>query len=234
MKTAMRYVGVCLLLCLGHISSIFASGPFGIEMGMSLAEVEQVCKSRPKHIGEDAYEIVPPKTNHSFTEYTVWIDPDYGVYWLKAIGKNIYTNGYGYELKSAFNDLVRNIRNIYGEENISINGLKSDSHFADPQNFMYTLGTGERRLGAIWYEKKAQDILMNAFKDSTLVKKNAEMEELRNFIDTIAFNEGLPGNISVITVECKTDSPLSKIGYVILDYTFSNTLLVEQKANSVF
>lgn len=201
---------------------------------MSLAEVEQICKSRPKHIKEDAYAIVPPKTNHSFTGYTVWIDPDYGVYWLKAIGKNIYTNGYGDELKSAFNDLVQNIRNIYGKETININSLKSDSHFTDPKYFMYTLGTGERRLGAIWYEKKMQDLLMNAFKDSTLVKKNAEMEELRNFIDTTAFNNGLPSDISMITVECKTDSPLSKTGYVILDYTFSNNLLVEQKENSVF
>ena len=97
------------------IQSAFA-GPFGINMGMKINEVTEVCKTNPKHLEGNLYEISPFKTNDMFENYYVRIDPEYGVYWLKAIGKTIYTNDYGENLKASFENLVKSIRKTYGEE----------------------------------------------------------------------------------------------------------------------
>lgn len=128
--------------------NVFA-GPFGIEMGMSLQEVTKICKSIPEIIKDDIYSIVPPKTNDLFEKYIIGIDPNYGVYWIKAIGKDISTTGYGTAIKSTFNDLVSSIEGTYGKYE-KIDYLEYGSIWDEPRDFMMGLVKKERALIACW------------------------------------------------------------------------------------
>lgn len=223
------------------IQSAFA-GPFGINMGMSLTEVKQVSKITPKLIQDNVYEITPPKTNDMFETYYVRIDPDYGVYWLKAIGKDIYTNGYGERLISTFETLITSIRKTYGEELYREDSLKGDSIWADSQYFMHTLQQGDRELNAAWSkfdENSGIFILNNLLKDP---KYKDRVVDYMATSDSTAFKalvmekalqyKQLPDDISMIYVGAKAES--STKGYVILEYSFSNEEAVKAKTDSVF
>ncbi|MCM1531723.1 MAG: hypothetical protein NC048_04190 [Bacteroides sp.] len=142
------------------------AGPFGIDMGMSLSEVKQVCRTVPVWIKDDVYEIVPPNTNNQFETYYVRIDSDYGVYWLKAIGQNVYTNKYGEELKSVFDRLVESIKRTYGDRDLyQFNSVKENSFWKKDKDFMYSLMNGDRTLEALWTKEGFLANLRNATED---------------------------------------------------------------------
>lgn len=218
------------------------AGPFGIDMGMSINEITKVCKAAPKHLQDDIYEITPPKTNDLFAKYIVRIDSDYGVYWLKAIGKDIYTNGYGDRLISTFNLLVESIRKTYGEESYKKDDLKEGSIWSDPQYFMVALEKGDRELYAMWSKLfEEQDMLLRTLKanrellnDSTSFNKflRSEAEYQDIITDKISTQKSLPNNITDIGVFTYALSPSS--GWIALEYSFSNGAEVKEKADSVF
>jgi hypothetical protein len=127
------------------------TGPFGIDMGLNLSQVKEVCKT--KHLDEDAYEITPPKKSDLFETYIVWIDSDYGIYGIRAIGKEIHTDSYGSELKETFESLVKSIEKKYGKYK------KTDRSDLDaPEIFMLTLLNGARELSAIWATKHKSNL----------------------------------------------------------------------------
>jgi hypothetical protein len=134
-----------------YVSSVFA-GPFGIDMGMSLDKVKEVCKTVPIHIKDDYYQIIPPKTNDLFEIYIVQIDPTYGVYYIKAISKDIRTNGYGVEIRSTFDNLVGSIEKTYGKYKLT-DILKSNSYSGGANIWTYALRDGDRELYAVWAEE---------------------------------------------------------------------------------
>ena len=238
-----RLATLTLTILLGVFTTQSAfAGPFGIDMGMSLAQVKAVCKTAPKHIQENVYEVTPTKANDMFETYYVRIDPDYGVYWLKAIGKDLYTNGYGERLKSTFESLVGSIRKTYGEELYRVDELHEGSIWGDSDKFMYALQHGDRELYATWSkfdENSGIFILSNLLKDPEY--KDRVVDYMATS-DTTAFKafveekmlqyKQLPDDISMIYVGAKAES-LTK-GYVILEYSFSNEIEVKEKADSVF
>ena len=224
------------------IQSAFA-GPFGIDMGMSLADLKQVCKTIPKHIEDNIYEITPPKTNDMFKKYIVRIDSDYGVYWMKAIGKDVYTNDYGTELRSAFSRLVESISKTYGKESYIEDNVQSGSIWDDAKHFMMALLKGDRELYAMW--SKQYDLTMELFSDPVFLEKiGSTTEEEREkmlsdttfiknlLIEKVSEYQKLPDDISSIGIFAYALS--SSMGYVSLEYSFSNGIAVQEKADSVF
>lgn len=90
------------VLCFICISCSFA-GPFGLEMGMSLAQVKESCGGRdPVPVADDRYQIVPQKVYPSFIMYIAWINETEGLYYLKALSPAVSTSSYGIELKNEF------------------------------------------------------------------------------------------------------------------------------------
>lgn len=244
MKKLTIFALMCVLSGVFCISPAFA-GPFGIDMGMSLAQVKAVCRTTPKHIQDNVYEITPPKTNDIFETYYVRIDPDYGVYWLKAIGKEIYTNGYGDRLKSTFESLVESIRRTYGEASYIKDDLKEGSIWGKPQDFMHALQRGDRTLNAFWdntfHDLHALNESLSALRellddtDDTDRALNimSDSTALKNFVnERKAQMKKLPSDISVIGIFAKALS--TSKGCVYLEYSFSNNASVEEKADSVF
>ena len=229
-------INVLLSIIMGIFCIQYAfAGPFGINMGMTLAEVRSVCKTNPKHLEGDVYEISPFKTNDMFKTYSVRIDPDYGVYWLKAIGKDIYTNDYGEDLKASFESLVKSISKTYGEESFRNDELKEGSHWGEPNYFMYALKNGDRKLYALWdKELDIRDIAFEKVLSGEILSTDlADTTFMTNYVlDIVSNYDKLPEDISSIYVGA--DAINTSKGYVVLEYSFSNKAGVKAKTDSVF
>jgi hypothetical protein len=138
------------------ISLVFTNmafcGPFGIDFGMSLEQIRRVSKTEPENIETDWYIITPPRTNDLFETYLVQIHATYGVYFIRAVSKDISTNRQGTTLRNQFNNLVSSIERTYGKytlEDFSVFG----SYWGDkPDDYMFALSRDERVLEAYWDE----------------------------------------------------------------------------------
>jgi hypothetical protein len=232
MKNRTTLAVLIAVIAIFSIQSVFA-GPFGIEKGMSLAEIKRVCNMTPEPIGDNKYYIVPPQTNELFEKYIVQIDPEYGVYWLKAIGKDIYTNGHGEMLISTFWSLVGSIRRTYGEESYIKDVVKEDSIFDDSGDFMYALQKGDRELYVAW--SRMYDLTIELLSDPEYMRlvKAEDTIGSQNYLEQkILEYTKLPSDISDIGVFANALS--NSMGYLSLEYSFSNYDTVKAKSDSVF
>jgi hypothetical protein len=143
-----KHIFFLVILSLFIVCNAFC-GPFGIDFGMTLAQVRQISKTPPEHIGDDLYIITPSNTHELFEAYVINIHTTYGVYFIKAISKNISTNGHGTELIGRFNNLVANIEGTYGNY-LKRDSLNPESIFNRSQDFSYTLSRGDRELVVFW------------------------------------------------------------------------------------
>lgn len=146
-----RLFSILLLVCIPII--VFSqSGPFGLSMGMTLEQIINKTGKNPELVNNDLYRVKPPKTHDMFESYIVQISPTFGVVWIKAIGKDIVTNGNGTQLKVAFNDLVSSIEKTYGKYD-RVDYLSSGSIWDEPEDFMIGLAKQDRYLMAGWEKK---------------------------------------------------------------------------------
>lgn len=151
-----KKIGFLVLLSALVSISLFA-GPFGLEMGMSVKQVNSVANSRVELLEDDIYELTPPKTNNMFETYVVAIHPEYGVYVIRAIGIDIETNKYGYELKDAYEQVASGVQGKYGEYG-EIDALLPGSIWNEPQDWMMGLYEEERFLLAEWSRDKGSTL----------------------------------------------------------------------------
>jgi hypothetical protein len=128
--------------------NVFA-GPFGLEMGMTLAQLKSVTGSDPEFVQDDLYKVDPPNKNSMFEGYAVRIDGTYGLYMIKAVGKDIETNGYGAAVQIAFDQLLASIERTYGKYE-KTDELLRGSIWNDPDDWMMALRRNERYLLASW------------------------------------------------------------------------------------
>ena len=128
--------------------SIFA-GPFGLDMGMTLEEVSGVCERKPTHISDDRYYIKPQKAHPLFEGYVVWINEEYGLYYIKGRSKEIGSNDYGTEVKQEFAKLLSPLERKYGKFNHT-DKLAKDTLFRDDKYWMMAIAEGSRTYEAHW------------------------------------------------------------------------------------
>jgi hypothetical protein len=131
------------------IIGITFAGPFGLDMGMTLDQVRNKTGKSPELVQDDLYRVDPPNKNDMFESYIVQISQKYGIVWIKAIGKDITTNGHGTMLKSAFNNLVASIERTYGKYK-KTDLLMRGSIWDEPEDFMMGLVKKDRYLMAGW------------------------------------------------------------------------------------
>ncbi|MCR5188965.1 MAG: hypothetical protein K6C97_08515 [Treponema sp.] len=132
--------------------SVFA-GPFGLSKGMTYDQVKEACGGRePVKVAEGRYLIVPTKPHPYFTRYVAWIDAKEGLNYIKAIGADISTNGYGIELRSKYDSIEASLSKNYGTgDKTSL--LLPGSIWDDPDDWMKALEKKERYLMTIWSKK---------------------------------------------------------------------------------
>ena len=139
-----RIVAVFFLISILVVTEAMA-GPFGLEKGMSLKDIG----GKPEKVGHGIYKLSSvPKPHSAFEAYVVRISPKGGLYWIKAIGKDIATSTYGVELKSAFNEMEEKLGATYGKHK-TMDFLMPGSIWNEPNDWMMGLIKKERILAAI-------------------------------------------------------------------------------------
>jgi hypothetical protein len=139
-----------ILTILTH--GLFA-GPFGLEMGMTIDEID----TNATEISPGVYKLSKvPKPHSAFESYIVQVGPQSGLGWLKAIGKDIQTSVYGSSLKSEFEDLKSKIEKVYGT-GVTRDTLLPGSIWDEPKDFMMALRKKERLLFTAWEKPKNSD-----------------------------------------------------------------------------
>jgi hypothetical protein len=135
-----------------------SNGPFGLKMGMTLAQITEVCNNtKPKQIEGDRYYVYPAKKHPLFKYYIAYVDFSEGLYCLQAVSDDIKTNDYGNEVKSSFTEIKDRISKTYGAPKI-IDRISNDSLYREDKYWIYTLEKGARTYAAIWDSKLKDDL----------------------------------------------------------------------------
>lgn len=133
------------------------SGPFGLDIGMTYEEVKAACNgSEPEYISDDRYFVRPKKSHPLFEKYIVWINKDYGLYYIKAISYDIHTSNYGTEVKNRFIDILNPLESKYGNFK-KIDTVDKDYTLNEEQYWMSALKDGARTYSASWYTLKPEN-----------------------------------------------------------------------------
>ena len=152
MKISLNALACLFLLSLA--SSAFA-GPFGLDMGMSKSQLGDSWRALESSPGYYVSK-TPPKPHSAFDNYIVKLSATHGLCWIKAVGKDVSTNGYGTSLKSAFGDLRERLSAAYGNAKID-DFLVSGSIWDDPDDWMMGLARKDRYYMAQWNEESGAE-----------------------------------------------------------------------------
>lgn len=120
--------------------------PFGLRQGMSAEELG----AKAAHIGGGMYKLTSVPLPHPDLEfYVAQVSPRSGLCYVKGVGKQVRTNGYGAELQSRFESMRSEISASLGHPR-TVDLLLSDSMWEGPPNWMAGLAERERLLFAQW------------------------------------------------------------------------------------
>lgn len=142
------------LLLIGIIligSNLIFAASFGLQMGWNLHDLTRNNISYEQAGSSPGYYIVSPvpSPHSSFETYVVRVDSNEGIFWIKGIGKDIETNGYGFGIKSEFEKLKGQLSSVYGDIEV-IDWLMPGSIWDEPDDWMYGLKTGDRFYFGQW------------------------------------------------------------------------------------
>ncbi len=132
------------------VTSIFAA-PFGLKMGMTIAEIEKQCEGKPVFIQDDIYLVTPIKSHPLFEQYAVFVNKKAGLYKICAVSQAMTVNDYGTELKNAFDNVKDRVAKTYGKPRI-IDEIDKRSIWKGDNYWFTALKEGARVLCAIWGE----------------------------------------------------------------------------------
>lgn len=127
-------------------------GPFGLEAGLSKKNIEDMIGEELKLMANNVNLYTAnslPKKNASFEAYGLLISPTVGLCQIRALGKDIDTDSYGFAIKSRFKEISESLSSIYGKA-AQNDFLLSGSIWKDPRDWMMGLYKHERYLSAEW------------------------------------------------------------------------------------
>lgn len=150
---------------------VAADGPFGLAMGMTVDMFGDQLD-----LQENGIYLLdnPPKPNRKFEKYALKISDNAGLCWIKGIGKDISTNGHGFQVKSEFEELETALSEKYGKPR-KIDFLTAGSIWDDAKYWMRSLQKQDRYLISSWkggkkalpYDLSEIDISANATSGDT-------------------------------------------------------------------
>lgn len=130
------------------VSVAATAGPFGLDMGTPLSELNKQMKLKPE---KPALYSTPsvPKAHPDFDDYRLVVTPTHGLCKIIAWSKVISTSVYGTELVSKFSDLESALATKYGNPN-RFDYLRNGSIWNEQRDWMMGLHKKERTLKSYW------------------------------------------------------------------------------------
>lgn len=129
-----------------------ADGPFGLEQGLSRADVELMIGENLRLMNGSHNSYLSthvPEPHKAFDNYVLVISETTGLCMVRGIGKNITTSSHGIQLKSNFEDLDKVLSKLYGPSE-KTDWLLPGSIWKQPEDWMMGLVKEERFLFAQW------------------------------------------------------------------------------------
>lgn len=144
------------------ITSFLIAGPFGIDMGDSFSKLEEKGFA-PLQLDTVGYYFVTPKEMHpDFDIYLVRIDASEGVFFIKAVGKNISDNQYGTNTKFKFRDIRNALETNYGKSELT-DILLPRALWKNADDWLMSIRQSERIYFTVW-ESKVGSVIPPEFK----------------------------------------------------------------------
>ncbi len=131
-------------------------GPFGLEMGMNIDEIDLVSDLEPEHIEDDFFKIYPTNTHSRLDYYYALIDPREGLYRIVAGSDDIKSNDYGKEVRAQFDYLRDSLEKKYGEFEL-IDEVDERSYLKEDKYWLMSLRDGVRTYKAMKYFSEKQN-----------------------------------------------------------------------------
>lgn len=143
-----RFIMPCFVITL-FSSSLLYAGPFGLEMGMTLKQIQKITDAKPTK-STNVYVVKKvPKQHNSIEYYNLFIGSKSGLCKINAVSKDISTSSYGTEFMSSFEAMENSLKAKYGE-NKKYDYLKRDSIWSKDNEWTMALKLKERILVAFW------------------------------------------------------------------------------------
>lgn len=137
------------------ITSVYA-GPFGIEMGMKIKDIDK----NAKKIENGMYKVSVPKPHKAFDTYILTTCPSGEIYSIQAFTKEIKTNVFGEAIKTKFNLLEKRLNKVYGKS-IRFDYLREGSIWRKDKDWMRALRQGDRTLVTFWSKNEGSKLTNN-------------------------------------------------------------------------
>lgn len=124
-------------------------GPFGLQMGLSVNELESAIPDL-KRLSPDSYTFTKaPRPYPGITRYAVDVGSTTGVCKISAMTV-VDSSSFGDSVKSKFNELKTSITSKYGDATASYDVLRQGSDLNELGDWMMSLALGDRTLSSFW------------------------------------------------------------------------------------
>jgi hypothetical protein len=188
---------VALLLVAGAYCQPY-SGPFGLKMGLTLRQLENIDPDIVSKT-DGTYSMKKVPTPHSsFESYLLTISPDTGLCKIMAIGKDIPDSDYGLALQSEYYTVKKALQKKYGKGK-ELDALLPDSIWDEEDDFLMGLLREERVLVSYWFsdtdDSVPQDIsaiMLEAkalFSDVGYIRVHYEFANYKEYLDEMEDQE---------------------------------------------
>ena len=152
-----------LIALLMMISTMLFAGPFGMEFGWTLEELENsgaYVEYMNTQQNIKGYLVEPPQPHSELPFYAVFIDDEYGIYLIRAISDICYSE---YSIRTSYDMLKSQLTSVYGNPE-EIDEISWNSDWNGAESFIRSILYGDRVLVAAWFppyeENGAEDIYL--------------------------------------------------------------------------
>lgn len=161
-----------LIALLMMISAMLFAGPFGMEFGWSLEELEasgadvEVFREENRMTG---CLVSPTKPHPDFDLYAAYIDDEYGIYMIRTISETFDNE---YDLRDLYDTLKNQLSSVYGEP-FEMDEINPESIWDSSWDFIRSIYYGERILMSLWFPERVEgapediSLYVDAFDESS-------------------------------------------------------------------
>lgn len=147
MKFLLANISIVSALLLAGPTSAQDDGPFGVTMGSDPANYGCI-EDEPRGYYRCA---TLPRSHPDMEFYSLKAEPGIGVCFIKGLGKNIPSNGFGGALGVKVDEIARQVESTYGSSRL-VDYLVSGSTWDESQDWMMGIFEEERIYAYHWSE----------------------------------------------------------------------------------
>lgn len=141
---------VLSLVLLLIISSLLFAGPFGMDFGDSVEEVEAkgaIVLGSNRDASVMSCVISPPKASANLTTYFSYFEDTYGLYLIRAFSRTLRNE---IEIRNVYDTLKQQLIAAYGEPIEEIDNINPDSLWKGANDFTQSFYYRDRELSSYW------------------------------------------------------------------------------------